>query len=1011
MRHSQRLMSTISILALAASPAFAQSVGVTAAVNQKATGSRPVRTISLGGNIIHNEQITTDQAGLVQILLKDGTAFTVSPKSQITVDSFVYDPNAGTAKVAATLSKGIFRFVGGKTSKTPNGVTLNTPVGTVGVRGAVVDLDLSGSGLTTSRSGCPYPQHVDFIFGDEMTVTGAGRPPQRVYKPGYSVVTDPTGRDRNSRTVVKTPPECVSQIQLALSGRPGTHGGSTRHPTDAIVVASGIAETNSNVTPPFNHPPTPTPRPEPPLDADRPVIAGASQDELRQDAIDEQNGTGGGPQTIPVRVLTAGATYGPFSNPGASQDELRQDAIDGQNGTGGGPQTIPVRVLTAGATYGPFSNPGASQDELRQDAIDGQNGTGGGPQTIPVRVLTAGATYGPFSNPGAIGLVGGSAETDEVANLQVQAGTTTGTGAISKGTLTLPIYDDDHFSSHPIAAASGATLAGQPLTGTAYSGVDGFTAYVLAIDGDHSQPLYGVRGTPVQNVGVFGNGDIRTYSFTRDMMQDLPVPFMRAAALGTDYSSATISPFYVAEPANGTSDPTVFQAWLSIKGSGADQTSGVGISVGALSANTSGSLSIDYGRRGSYRSGSTQPSSFLSGAISSISAPGGGNEIFGSNGQNLVLSADSEILDFLSDSPANGSGYENFSTLHVLDLEKEQSQQDFLTGQATTRVLGESKLLGYAAGTVEIHSPTSTATGGGNLVSRPATSEAELSNMQVAFDRQRNSVGGEIQLDSPYGDSSLRVAFGDGINGNGSYGPSSYIDDDKYAAARNKNPARTYIDSNNGNNSTRYYQKEGTNNRTYFVSGDAVPQTTLLPNGRLCDCKFLEWGWWGTQIRAVDAASGTEVAESSVHLGTWVAGDVSTLAQVDAAVTSNMTATFSGNAVGNVINGNANYIASGSMDMQWNFGSRTGDMQIGHFDGRNFAGPLNLPNGSNVYEGFISEASDGAAGAIHGAFVNDGANTLAGTIGNFNLETSGGAWSATGVFAGQRTGSGTGTNN
>src|SRR4051794_25344892 len=90
---------------LSSGAAFAQSVGVAAAVNQSALGTAPSakpRLMSLGDKVIHNEKIETNSIGLLQILLADGTSFTVGPNSSMSIDSFVYDPDAGTAKVVAT---------------------------------------------------------------------------------------------------------------------------------------------------------------------------------------------------------------------------------------------------------------------------------------------------------------------------------------------------------------------------------------------------------------------------------------------------------------------------------------------------------------------------------------------------------------------------------------------------------------------------------------------------------------------------------------------------------------------------------------------------------------------------------------------------------------------------------------------------------------------------------------------------------------------------------------------
>ena len=64
---------------LSASDAAAK-VGVAAAVNVDAKGKAPgegLRVITLGQSVVFKEEIATDAAGLVQILLLDGTTFTV----------------------------------------------------------------------------------------------------------------------------------------------------------------------------------------------------------------------------------------------------------------------------------------------------------------------------------------------------------------------------------------------------------------------------------------------------------------------------------------------------------------------------------------------------------------------------------------------------------------------------------------------------------------------------------------------------------------------------------------------------------------------------------------------------------------------------------------------------------------------------------------------------------------------------------------------------------------------
>ncbi|HTJ57391.1 MAG TPA: FecR domain-containing protein [Devosiaceae bacterium] len=242
------LLSTVFLLPMAAAPALAAKAGVTAAVNQSAQGTPPgggIRTIVLGADVLQDEKIDTTGKGLVQILLADGTTFTVGPNSSLTIDHFVYDPNAGTAQVTASLAKGVFRFIGGRTSKTPNGVTLNTPVGTVGIRGAVVDINL----VPTAEG---RRAQIDLLFGQEVTLNR-----QRIYQAGYSIIVGADGRLR----IVKTPPGSGDLIQLILAGHSHQTGGSNHIPDDKIVASSGMPPTNSEYPVTDNLPPPLLPLP------------------------------------------------------------------------------------------------------------------------------------------------------------------------------------------------------------------------------------------------------------------------------------------------------------------------------------------------------------------------------------------------------------------------------------------------------------------------------------------------------------------------------------------------------------------------------------------------------------------------------------------------------------------------------------------------------------------------------------------------------------------------------
>jgi hypothetical protein len=140
-----------------------ERIGVAAAVDTTTTDltlEQERKLVDEGYKIIQNHTIETDENGKAQMLLVDGTAFTVGPNSSVTLDSFIYNPETAEGSLTVT-SRGLMRLVGGKVTKN-NPAIIRTNAATVGIRGGIVFVDSQGE--TTEAS---------FIYGDEMTVTPA----------------------------------------------------------------------------------------------------------------------------------------------------------------------------------------------------------------------------------------------------------------------------------------------------------------------------------------------------------------------------------------------------------------------------------------------------------------------------------------------------------------------------------------------------------------------------------------------------------------------------------------------------------------------------------------------------------------------------------------------------------------------------------------------------------------------------------------------------------------------
>ena len=135
------IVAALAALAAAATDARAAGkIGVAAAVKNDVqrvvgTGGQP---LSVGSDLFTSERIRTGEASAAQILLLDKTTLTVGPRAELTLDRFVYNPSQGTGRVVLNAVSGAFRFVTG--SQNPRNYTVKTPVGSIGVRGTIVDL-------------------------------------------------------------------------------------------------------------------------------------------------------------------------------------------------------------------------------------------------------------------------------------------------------------------------------------------------------------------------------------------------------------------------------------------------------------------------------------------------------------------------------------------------------------------------------------------------------------------------------------------------------------------------------------------------------------------------------------------------------------------------------------------------------------------------------------------------------------------------------------------------------
>jgi hypothetical protein len=136
------------------------------------------------------DAVVSGNASQLQILMLDKSVFTVGANARMTIDRFVYDPDRGTSDVAASIAKGAFRFMSGRSLSGFGRNAITTPVATIGVRGTIVEGVVGADALKVLAQQGGLPP----FSGDPGNVTlvllgGPGVHTQGFDKPGAIDVT------------------------------------------------------------------------------------------------------------------------------------------------------------------------------------------------------------------------------------------------------------------------------------------------------------------------------------------------------------------------------------------------------------------------------------------------------------------------------------------------------------------------------------------------------------------------------------------------------------------------------------------------------------------------------------------------------------------------------------------------------------------------------------------------------------------------------------------------------
>ena len=938
-----------AILAAYTPDAFAR-IGVTSATDGDPLGKPPQeneRVLRIGIDVQANEVVTTKANDRAHLVFLDGTSVTVGPNALLTLDKFVYDPDTKKGELAITATKGVFRVVGGKISKT-NAITVTTPSSTMGIRGGIAIFNVSNTQTTST-----------FVFGSSLTVNGSGGT-QTLTRPGTQVVTNFGGTPGNPAPVPR------GSLNGSIGTLEGTGNGGTGGNADQQSQNSGFSGQNSGRGPQNNPPPPPPPVVTTTSNTTTNAVSNTTPASNPNDVptvTTTTTTTTVDKTTTTTTIVTRGRflqdkPYLPATfNPATLRADRDPDNNQALSPSGNTASTATTTTTTQTTT------------QTKGGAVIGQTSTSTS-NTVTSPTLATISSPGSGSSSQSDGPGGGSLSVPWLPGQIFQFNVDTTFGPANG--LGLVAANQDFFA-YTFVVASGVN-AGQKFL------VFGGTPTAKA-----DFPKVGVGAQTLTNLSSPGN-----------------LPFA-PDSVGGDAglkAAANVSPLYSVYTPNlngsGTAVPDALQVSISFSGSNTTQKSYMGVFISNYGTDRSTNTIYGAGTfMDSYRLGANQK---IGRGISyqATADTGAGNAIYGDTGQYQVYVPDKVTTTrsgghhghhghhghttttrvpgaALDQAAANQAPTSYYPVTMATPVANPGSLPADLGQNRTTQTMG-----GYVGGLVETRN-------GSSFTTRIPLLSTKPTDVSISTNAATNQAMGTIVLrgldGSLFSKTTLELGGKSGANGPAS----AFIDNSRYAMITQTNdPSRkSQVDN--------LFHTYNINDNTMLASYKTAP--AALPGGvQPCTCEYLSWGFWSSNI----AYSGSyrNGQTDNINLGSYVVGQVTTALQMP----QTGTATYNGFMIGNVQNGNNAYVGTGNYTMPWNYAHRAGTFSAS-FDGTSYGGVVAAQPGSGGVNFGGLFGGGGRLGALTGSFFGPQAQNQGGafTIGN-NFTS----YKASGIFAGQK---------
>jgi hypothetical protein len=163
---------------LKATPTFASAetmsdvspVGAVHEISGDATVTRTngmTEPLKLGTPIYQGDIVETNETGAVNIMFIDETSMAISEDARLAIDEYVFDPASSGGVSNFSVLKGIFVYTSGLIGREdPDDVMIETPIGSIGIRGTIIAADVDSGEVTVVEGAIVLRD----AAGNEMTL-------------------------------------------------------------------------------------------------------------------------------------------------------------------------------------------------------------------------------------------------------------------------------------------------------------------------------------------------------------------------------------------------------------------------------------------------------------------------------------------------------------------------------------------------------------------------------------------------------------------------------------------------------------------------------------------------------------------------------------------------------------------------------------------------------------------------------------------------------------------------